>query len=567
MFQFSRLWKGNARTAGASSPTSSTPSSAQSPFSEELTAGSVVGRCLLLRQLGEGASGRVFQAHHKTLNISVALKLLKPERVNDPRVHNQLQHEAQLLARLNHPHIVRVWDFEDDPVRPYIVLEYIEGPTLADLIEQSGRLAPDRVLTLMREVARGLNAAWKLGIIHRDLKPANVLLTKNGEAKLSDLGLAVILGSPPDPARPVAAGTPLYAAPEQCFAPAKVDQRSDLYSLGATFYHALTGEPPFTGATVSEVMHRHSCEMPIPPHQRVPGIPEPLSAIILRLLAKEPAHRYADYDDLLNILDSQAGSRDSDRQRSRQTVVAPRSTIEEALRTQAYLGPEQSPVGEAKPPAGKHGKETIVARRITIPEEAPAPPRAPSETAQQMDRSQQPPGTDPSQSPAAPELRPELDLTPTEASIVGLKLTEAIAASRAGRSTEAAVLLRQVTQDEPENDLAWLWLARSIAPGAEAVGIYRNLLERRPDDVMARQGLLGARLAAAAADARVGNRDAARASFRKLTEEYPELEEAWVGLARLAETPAEADKIWRAVLRMNPGRVEARLALARRSRR
>ena len=216
----------------------------------------------MLRQLGEGACGRVFHAHHKTLNISVALKLLQPALVSDPRVHSQLKHEAQLLARLNHPHIVRVWDFEDDPACPYIVMEYIEGPSLADLIGQSGRLAPDRALHLMRRGGTGTERGVEASIIHRDLKPANVLLTREGEAKLSDLGLAVVLGSSPDPSRPAAAGPPLYAAPEPCFAPEKVDQRSDLYSLGATFYHALTGEPPFTGQSVGEVMHRHACEMP-----------------------------------------------------------------------------------------------------------------------------------------------------------------------------------------------------------------------------------------------------------------------------------------------------------------
>jgi serine/threonine protein kinase len=564
MFRISRLWKG--RPSGASDPPAAISSDPNVPQSLELTAGSVVGRCLLLRQLGEGACGRVFHAHHKTLNISVALKLLQPSLVNDPRVHNQLKHEAQLLARLNHPHIVRVWDFEDDPACPYIVMEYIEGPSLADVIAQSGRLAPNRALQLLREVARGLNAAWQMGIIHRDLKPANVLLTRNGEAKLSDLGLAVVVGSPPDPSRPVAAGTPLYAAPEQCFAPDKVDQRSDLYSLGATFYHALTGEPPFTGATVSEVMHRHACEMPVPPHQRVEGVPEGLSAIIVRLLAKDPAHRYRDHEDLLNILDGLGDTRDSERQRARLTGIAPRASLEDALRTQAYLETDKSDPDEQPPSSVRHGKETVVARRFVPPGESAAPPLAPSNTPD-MGRTEVPLTAPDSPSGAKPAVGPGLDVTPSEATLAGGKLAEGIAAARARRMAEAAVLLREVTEQEPENDLAWLWLARSIAPGAEVVNIYRRLLERRPDDVTARQGLLAARLAAATADGRAGNRAAARAALLQLAEEYPDLEEVRIGLARLAESKAEAEKLWRNVLRMNPACIEARLALARRGRR
>jgi serine/threonine protein kinase len=533
-----------------------------------VTAGSVVGRCLLLRQLGEGACGRVFHAHHKTLNISVAIKLLLPAWVNDSRVHAQLKHEAQLLARLNHPHIVRIWDFEDDPACPYIVMEYIEGPSLADLIAQSGRLAPDRALQLLREVARGLNAAWQLGIIHRDLRPANVLLTREGEAKLSDLGLAVVLGSPPDPTRPAAAGTPLYAAPEQCFAPEKVDQRSDLYSLGATFYHAVTGEPPFTGQSVGEVMNLHACEMAVPPHQRVPGVPEGLSAVILRLLAKEPAHRYRDYEDLLGILDGLGGNRDGERQRGRQTAIAPRPGIEAVLRTQPYLGPDDKRGTEEAAPAVAPGraKQTVTFRRPILPPEDAAPPRVPSDTPE-MSRSGPAVSSGDNPSSSSRPAQPALDATPTEGTLLGGKLAEAIAAARARRNTEAVALLREVTKQEPENDLAWLWLARTIGPGEEAVTIYRRLLERRPEDVTARQGLLGARIAAAGVAVRAGKRDVARAALNQLAEEYPDLEEVRIGLARLAQTPAEAEKLWRDVLRRNPACVEARLALARRNRR
>jgi serine/threonine protein kinase len=564
MIPFLHLWKGNAAPPG---PTATDPPpSSRPPRPDSLTAGSIIGRCVLLRQLGEGVCGRVFQAHHKTLNISVALKLLQPALFNDPRVHEQIKHEAQLLARLNHPHIVRVWDFEDDPSCPYIMMEYIDGPSLADLIEQCGRLAPDRAIQLMRHVARGLNAAWKLGIIHRDLKPANILLTRNGEAKLSDLGLAVILGSSPNAVRPVAAGTPLYAAPEQCYAPQTVDQRSDLYSLGATFYHALTGAPPFAGPSVGEVMHQHACEIAVPPHHRVPGLPGGLSAIILRLLAKEPAHRYGDYEELLIALDGQTDGGGVDRQRARPTGIAPRLKLEDLLSTQAYVGQDPARPSDVKPgddATQGNRKQTMIARRLVVPTESADPPRVPSQAPEMTQ------GIYPGSLNATPieGSSSPADRTPASTPTANGPLEEGIAAARAGRVVEAVALLREVTLREPGNETAWLWLARSVGPGAEAVSIYQRLRQTNPDNLTARQGLLGARLAAAAADARAGNRTAARAALQELTREFPDLEEAWVGLARLADTPAEADQLWRNVLRMNPARAEARLALARRGRR
>ena len=314
MIPFSKLWKGNS--APPTSPSAAQPAAPTSPKSQALTVGSTIGRCVLLRQLGEGACGRVFQAHHKTLNISVALKLLQPALFHDRKVHDQIKHEAQLLARLNHPHIVRVWDFEDDPACPYIMMEYINGPTLADLIEQSGRLAPERrsatATSCGSRTERRLETRHYSSRFEAGKYPAHA--KRRGQA--SDLGLAVVLGSSPDVNRPVAAGTPLYAAPEQCYSPEKVDQRSDIYSLGSTFYHALTGEPPFTGTSVGEVMHRHACEMAIPPHHRVSGVPPALSAIVLRMLAKDPDYRFSDYEQLLFALDKLANEADPERKRA-----------------------------------------------------------------------------------------------------------------------------------------------------------------------------------------------------------------------------------------------------------
>jgi serine/threonine protein kinase len=580
MIPFSRLWKGRPAVV-ESAPGGSATFPLPTQGIGSIKAGSEIGRCLLLRLLGEGAYGRVFHAHHKTLNISVAVKILQPGMFHDPRVHDQLKHEAQLLARLNHPNVVRVWDFEDSPSCPYIVLEFIEGPSLAELIEQSGRLAPDRVIQLMRQTARGLNAAWKLGIVHRDLKPANILLTRGGDAKLSDLGLAFVMGA--GAPQPPGAGTPLYAAPEQCFAPEKVDQRSDLYSLGATFYHALTGSPPFDGTSMNEVMHQHANEAPVPPHQRAPGIPVGLSAIVLRLLGKEPEYRYPSYEDFLAALDGQGDCSTGQYRRARQTCVVPKASIEAVLRTEPFL--KEEPAGPAAPgpevgEARRVSKETkvvpCVSNLSTLPSFAD-PPRSPSQAADKSGESRPASGSETRSvatiaTPAPPEpgvdaTPPPAKPTPAEQSRAAGRLSEGIAAVEAGRTAEAVGLLREVARLDSGNKTAWLWLARAVGPGAESLGIYQHLLQQHPDDVSVRQGLLGARLAAAAADARSGNRPAARAALRQLIREYPDLEDARVGLARIAESQEEADDLWQTVLRMNPSRAEARVALARRNRR
>jgi hypothetical protein len=277
---------------------------ARQPLSLEI--GSVLGRCLLLEKVGQGAAGMVFRGIHRSFNIPVAVKVLRANSLEvDAAAFQCFRREAQLLAKLNHPNIVRVWDFEDDPEFPYLVLEYVEGFSLAELIQQSGRLQAHRAVRIVRQTAMGLEAALQLGIIHRDVKPGNILLTRDGNVKLADLGLAVLVADLTGTGQRSEgmAGTAAYMSPEQAASGATVDHRSDIYALGATFYHMLTGHLPFTGRSAMEMLLKHAREPLVPPSEVVPGLDERISKLVVRMMAKKPQDRVQTYAELLAELD------------------------------------------------------------------------------------------------------------------------------------------------------------------------------------------------------------------------------------------------------------------------
>jgi serine/threonine protein kinase len=237
------------------------------------------------------------------LHIPVAVKVLNPGTGDDQHERvERLKAEAQLLAQLNHPNIVRVYDFERHSRYPFLVLEFVNGPTLAELIEQSGRIQADRTVRIVRQLADALAAAHHLRIVHRDIKPANVLLTRGGEVKLADLGLATVRApfAAPGP-MPAGArvGTACYIAPELVGSVRPADERSDMYSLGATFYHALTGRPPFEGSAAWQVIEQHA-KAPRPcPRERVPELSADVAELVVRMLAREPDARPASFAGLL----------------------------------------------------------------------------------------------------------------------------------------------------------------------------------------------------------------------------------------------------------------------------
>ncbi len=252
------------------------------------------------RLLGRGGMGEVYLARQVSLNRHVAIKVLRPELLSKANYLSRFEAEATAVAKLNHPNIVHVYALGlEDGVR-FIAMEYVAGTTLRDYIRKKGRLELPLALSIMRQAAVAVGVAGEVGLIHRDLKPENLLLTKKGQVKIADFGLCRDLdASPLDLTQPgVTMGTPAYMSPEQAQGLA-VDHRSDLYSLGATFYYMLTGETPFQGDTAIAVALKHLRDIPRKPSNICPEIPPALDRLIMKLLEKAPANRYQSAAELL----------------------------------------------------------------------------------------------------------------------------------------------------------------------------------------------------------------------------------------------------------------------------
>ncbi len=267
--------------------------------------GARFGKCVLGAEIGRGASSVVYKAHHEALDLPVVVKVLMQEGEASP-ARRMTINEARLLARLNHPNIVRVFDFDDSAEHPHLIVELIDGPGLASLLRDGQRVPMDKALPWFRQITEALSYAWDtLELVHCDLKPDNILLAGGEIAKLADLGLAKTAKGADLFGSDVVGGTPSYIAPEQVESGhAAVDQRSDIYALGATFYHVLVGHPPFVDADPIQLMCKRLREDPVAPYLLDPAFDRRLSDLLMGMLARRPAERIADYDTILDALDA-----------------------------------------------------------------------------------------------------------------------------------------------------------------------------------------------------------------------------------------------------------------------
>ncbi|MBX6316679.1 MAG: protein kinase, partial [Isosphaeraceae bacterium] len=233
-------------------------------------------------------------ARDTRLNRKVALKVLSRERMNNPRALARFQREAKVGAQLQHENLVRIYDEGEANGHHFLVMEYIEGKTVGQLIQEHGPLRPALAARIGRQVALGLAHAHQKGLIHRDVNPMNILVDAEGTAKLTDLGLAIDLGDQGDHVTRDGAtiGTFDYISPEQARYSRGVDTRSDLYSLGCTLYHMIAGRVPFPQPSLPEKLYAHQALMPDRLDELMPDVPEGLARVVERLMAKSPADRY-----------------------------------------------------------------------------------------------------------------------------------------------------------------------------------------------------------------------------------------------------------------------------------
>jgi serine/threonine protein kinase/N-acetylneuraminic acid mutarotase len=263
--------------------------------------GRTIGQYRVVEQLGMGGMATVYKAYHPAMERYVALKIPPEYLTRDPNFRARFIREARTLARLEHPHILPVYDFGEEDGLPYMVMRYVDGGTLRELMAK-GPLPLDQALRLVREVAEALGYAHRQGVTHRDVKPANVLLDRNGAALLTDFGIAKILDENTElTGAGVALGTPQYMAPEQVQGK-PVDARTDIYSLGVVLYEVTTGRRPFAAETPLALAMMHVSESLPLPRQVNPAVPDAVERIILRAMAKDPADRFQTAEELATAL-------------------------------------------------------------------------------------------------------------------------------------------------------------------------------------------------------------------------------------------------------------------------
>ena len=246
--------------------------------------------------LGFGGMSEVHLARDVRLHRDVAVKVLRADLARDPSFYLRFRREAQNAAALNHPSIVAVYDTGEAETPagplPYIVMEYVDGVTLRDIVHTEGPLPPRRAIEIIADACQALNFSHQNGIIHRDVKPANIMISTTNAVKVMDFGIARAIADSSSVTQTAAViGTAQYLSPEQARGDS-VDARSDVYSLGCVLYEMLTGEPPFTGDSPVSVAYQHVREDPIPPSERHAGISADLDAVVLKALAKNPENRY-----------------------------------------------------------------------------------------------------------------------------------------------------------------------------------------------------------------------------------------------------------------------------------
>jgi serine/threonine-protein kinase len=419
---------------------------------DQLIGTKLADRYLIMSVIGHGGMGVVYKARHELMDRIVAIKMLQSQLISDSMSVKRFQQEARAASKLKHPNVITLYDFGVSPTgQPYLVMDYLEGVSLADVIKKEGQVGVDRSVKIFGQACSALDHAHKQGVIHRDLKPGNIMLVEDDQdkdcVKVVDFGVAKLLWGGEEENQRLTqtgevCGSPVYMSPEQCQGQ-KLDQRSDVYSMGVVMYEALTGRLPLLGKTMVDTMSKHISEMPQSFGVVRPDlyIPERLEAVIFRALAKDPASRLQSMEEFEQELKfaipkpgRSPGLRGVTSERPTVTMEIPKSSVTAALEKQpekskapiaiaivlvviaAIAGgafwimsqqPQaQSPQGTATPPASTSGASapsatpTPAGKSNAAPKTAVTPAPAETKTAQPNHAAALPPAV------AAPPLRP-----------------------------------------------------------------------------------------------------------------------------------------------------------------
>jgi serine/threonine protein kinase len=305
----------------------------------------VLGKYILLERLGEGGMGQVFKARHRVMDRLVALKIIRPDLLHHASVIRRFHQEIRAVAQLSHPNIVTAHDADQDGDTHFLVMEYVQGIDLKQLVQRAGRLGVGQACDYIRQAALGLQHAHERGMVHRDLKPGNLLLAASrlspvapneregasgGVVKILDLGLALLQsvdaaknGASVSTHKGALMGTPDYMAPEQAIDPRGVDIRADLYSLGCTLFYLLTARAPFEDSSLLEKLYKHKFEPPLPLESLRTDVPPAVATIVHKLIAKEPEDRYQTPAEVVKALQPLCHANDA--------VALPSSAMNAAL--------------------------------------------------------------------------------------------------------------------------------------------------------------------------------------------------------------------------------------------
>jgi serine/threonine-protein kinase len=260
----------------------------------------------LLEKLGQGSMGIVYKARQISMNRSVAIKVLHPRLAANPKYLERFTQEAHIAARLNHNNVVQAIDVGSIGNLNYFIMEYVQGTTIKAQLEAGKIYGEQEALEIVRQIAQALDHAHRRQLVHRDIKPANIVLTTEGVAKLADLGLAREMADQDraESEKGLVLGTPYYIAPEQIQGDDDIDVRADIYALGATLYHMVTGQPPYPGANVDKVLRAHLKEELTPPDHLNTKLSAGLGQMVEVMMAKDRDRRYQNPGTLLMDLES-----------------------------------------------------------------------------------------------------------------------------------------------------------------------------------------------------------------------------------------------------------------------